>query len=106
MAMEFASHENATEDDQEKEWVYPYPTDFKLSERPIDEVRELNVAVLGAGLTGITAGILLPAKVPGINLTIIEKNADVVSVADCYRVPHNLTNLLREALGMRISIPE
>lgn len=36
------------------------------------------VAVIGAGLTGITAGILLKAKVPQIDLTIIEKNADVV----------------------------
>ena len=63
-----------TEDD----WVYPHPTDFKLTDAPIDEWRKLKVAVIGAGLTGITAGILLPAKVPGIDLTILEKNADVV----------------------------
>lgn len=43
----------------------------------IDDVRELTVAVVGAGLSGINAGILLPAKVPGIKLTIFEKNADV-----------------------------
>jgi hypothetical protein len=43
----------------------------------IDDVRELKVAVVGAGLSGINAGILLPAKVPGIKLTIFEKNADV-----------------------------
>ena len=36
------STDATTEDD---EWVYPHPTDFKLSEKPIDEVRELNVAV-------------------------------------------------------------
>jgi cation diffusion facilitator CzcD-associated flavoprotein CzcO len=35
------------------------------------------VAVIGAGLSGITAGILLPIKVPGIELTIFDKNADV-----------------------------
>lgn len=35
------------------------------------------VAVIGAGLSGITAGILLPAKVPGIQLQIFDKNADV-----------------------------
>jgi cation diffusion facilitator CzcD-associated flavoprotein CzcO len=35
------------------------------------------VAVVGAGLSGITTGILLPAKVPGIDLVIFEKNADV-----------------------------
>jgi cation diffusion facilitator CzcD-associated flavoprotein CzcO len=33
--------------------------------------------VIGAGLSGITAGVLLPVKVPGINLVIFEKNADV-----------------------------
>lgn len=35
------------------------------------------VAVIGAGIAGINAGILLPAKVPGILLTIFDKNADV-----------------------------
>ncbi|KAK5120787.1 hypothetical protein LTR85_005853 [Meristemomyces frigidus] len=63
----------ATPDD---DVYYPHPTDFKLSEHPIDEVRELKVAIVGGGLSGITAGILLPAKVPGIQLTIFEKNAD------------------------------
>ncbi|KAH7130177.1 hypothetical protein B0J11DRAFT_245863 [Dendryphion nanum] len=43
----------------------------------IDNVRELKVAVVGAGLSGINAGILLPAKVPRIKLTIFEKNNDV-----------------------------
>jgi heterodisulfide reductase subunit A-like polyferredoxin len=64
---------------EEEDWVYPHPTDFKLTEAPIDEIRELKVAVIGAGITGITAGILLPAKVPGLRLTILEKNDDVVS---------------------------
>lgn len=50
--------------------------------RSIDEVRPLKVAVIGAGLAGINAGILLPAKVPGIKLTIFEKNSDVVSNSD------------------------
>jgi heterodisulfide reductase subunit A-like polyferredoxin len=45
----------------------------------IDHVRKLRVAVIGAGLAGINAGILLPAKVPGIELTIFEKNNDVAS---------------------------
>ncbi|KXJ89592.1 4-hydroxyacetophenone monooxygenase [Microdochium bolleyi] len=59
--------------------VYPAPT-FALLDRHIDEPRELKVAVIGAGLAGITAGILLPAKVPGIQLTIFEKNSDVGGV--------------------------
>lgn len=62
----------------EEDWVYPWPTDFQISEHYIDDVAALKVCVIGAGLAGITAGVLLPAKVPGIELTIIEKNADVV----------------------------
>lgn len=57
-----------------------YPvTDFKLENHPLDDVRALKVAVVGAGLSGILTGILLPVKVPGIDLTIFEKNSDVVS---------------------------
>lgn len=65
------------------------PIDYPVSRlqldqtRHIDQVRSLKVAVIGAGLAGINAGILLPAKVPGINLTIYEKNKDVVSNLDC-----------------------
>ncbi|KAG8415761.1 hypothetical protein J3458_009582 [Metarhizium acridum] len=47
-----------------------------LIDRFIDEPRPLQVAVIGGGLAGVLAGILLPAKVPGIDLTIIEKNND------------------------------
>lgn len=59
----------------------PYPTSRLCIDpnRFIDQVRPLKVAVIGAGLAGINAGILLPAKVPGIQLTIFEKNSDVVS---------------------------
>lgn len=44
------------------EWTYPYPTNFKISEHPIDEVRTLKVGIVGSGLAGLTAGALLPAK--------------------------------------------
>jgi hypothetical protein len=57
-----------------------YPTsNIELPDHHIDEVRSLRVTVIGAGLAGILAGILLPAKVPNIQLTILEKNTDVVS---------------------------
>ena len=57
-----------------------YPvTSFKLENHLLDDVRTLKVAVVGAGLSGILAGILLPVKVPGIDLTIFAKNSDVVS---------------------------
>ena len=66
-----------------------YPiTNFKLENHPLDEVRALRVAVVGAGLSGILAGILLPVKVPEINLTIFEKNVDVVS-------PYHMLPILR-----------
>ncbi|KAG6017872.1 hypothetical protein E4U54_001787 [Claviceps lovelessii] len=48
-----------------------------LVNRFIDEPRTLRVAVIGGGLAGILAGILLPAKVPGIQLEIFEKNNDL-----------------------------
>ena len=52
---------------------------ISLTERFIDEPRSLRVAVIGGGLAGILAGILLPAKVPRIDLVIYEKSGDVVS---------------------------
>lgn len=52
----------------EEEWKYPWPTDFKLSEHYIDDIPTLKVCVIGAGLAGITAGVLLAVKVPGMFL--------------------------------------
>lgn len=49
-----------------------------LIDRFIDEPRPLRVAVIGGGLAGVLAGVLLPKKVPGIQLTIYEKNDDFV----------------------------
>lgn len=62
--------------------ISPYSSSipkFELEDHSIDETRSLRVVVIGAGLSGILAGILLPAKVPKIDLTIYEKNDDVVS---------------------------
>lgn len=86
------------------------PIDYPISNhqiepnRFIDDVRELKVAVVGAGLSGINAGILLPAKVPRINLTIFEKNDDVVGCSPhpaiyCPNAVH------RVAPGWRTAIP-
>lgn len=49
-----------------------------LIDRSIDQPPRLRVAVIGAGLAGVQAGVLLPAKVPNIELVIFEKNAGVV----------------------------
>ncbi|OGE50581.1 hypothetical protein PENARI_c016G04590 [Penicillium arizonense] len=50
---------------------------FQLEEHPVDEVRPIKVGIIGAGLAGITAGVMLPAKLPGLDLRIYDKNADV-----------------------------
>ena len=58
--------------------LYP-KSNIQLPNHHIDDVRSLKVIVIGAGLSGILAGILLPVKVPKIQLTILEKNDEVVS---------------------------
>lgn len=86
---------------------YPYPTTLELEDKPIDEIRQLKVAVIGAGLSGITAGILLPAKVPGIEMTILEKNADVVrSRSRSMQCPIVANMIIREGRGLRTFTPE
>lgn len=52
---------------------------LELVDRFVDEPRKLRVAVIGGGLAGILSGCLLPAKVPGVELVIYEKNPDFVS---------------------------
>jgi hypothetical protein len=61
---------------------------LELEDHPIDEGRRLKVIVVGAGISGITSAILLPAKVPNIDLTIYERNSDVVSSFKTSRKPH------------------
>lgn len=74
-----ATLESPVSADSVKSKANTYPRSrIKLVDRFIDEPRELRVGVIGGGLSGILAGILLPAKVPGIKLTIIEKNHDFV----------------------------
>ena len=60
--------------------AYPAPL-IPLVDRFIDEPRKLDVAIIGGGLSGIVAVILLRAKVPNIEPTIYEKNKDFVSFA-------------------------
>jgi hypothetical protein len=54
-----------------------------LENHPIDELPPIKVIVVGAGVSGITAGILLPEKVPGIDLTIYDRNSDLVNDNYC-----------------------
>ncbi|KAI4650942.1 hypothetical protein J4E93_003299 [Alternaria ventricosa] len=80
---QLAEHLASAEGTKQDEFHATLPTSYPVSKlqlsptQYIDHVRSLRVAVIGAGLAGINAGILLPAKVPGIDLTIFEKNDDV-----------------------------
>lgn len=70
-------------EDADPESVYPplrtVLPPFELEERPIDADIPLKAVVVGAGIAGITAGVLLPAKVLGIELVIYERESDLVS---------------------------
>lgn len=57
--------------------------DLILPAYPIDEPAgparpPLSVGIVGAGMAGVLAAILLPAKVPGVEVQVYEKNGDVV----------------------------
>jgi cation diffusion facilitator CzcD-associated flavoprotein CzcO len=56
-----------------------YPT-LELEEHAVDDYPSRRAIVVGAGPAGITAGILLQHKVPGLDLTILERNSDVGGV--------------------------
>lgn len=56
---------------------YSIGIDFPTSERPIDDLRPFKVICIGAGISGILAGIRLPQKIKNLDLTIFEKNDDI-----------------------------
>jgi ribulose 1,5-bisphosphate synthetase/thiazole synthase len=43
----------------------------------IDDYRPIKVIVIGAGLSGILAGIRLSQRIPNLRLTIYDKNEDL-----------------------------
>lgn len=54
---------------------------MELEDHPIDKTSPIRVVVVGAGIAGVTAGILLPQKVPNIDLTILERHDDIVRIS-------------------------
>ncbi|KAK5054942.1 hypothetical protein LTR69_008510 [Exophiala sideris] len=48
-----------------------------LEDRSVDQPRSLRVVVIGAGISGILASIRFPQRIPGVQLAVYEKNADV-----------------------------
>ncbi|EIW55631.1 FAD/NAD-P-binding domain-containing protein [Trametes versicolor FP-101664 SS1] len=53
------------------------PPPYVLGDFCIDEYRPVKVIVIGAGFSGITAGIRFPQKVPNVELVIYEKGARI-----------------------------
>ncbi|KAI1782563.1 hypothetical protein LXA43DRAFT_1068598 [Ganoderma leucocontextum] len=50
---------------------------FTLGGFSIDEYKHIKVIVIGAGFSGILAGIRFPQKIPNVDLTIYEKSAGI-----------------------------
>ncbi|KAI0761050.1 hypothetical protein BD413DRAFT_617293 [Trametes elegans] len=55
----------------------PQTSLYEIGDFCIDEYRPIKVVVIGAGFSGITAGVRFPQKIPGLDLTIYEKSAGV-----------------------------
>lgn len=47
------------------------------AQRSIDHQRPMKVIVMGAGISGILAGIRLPQHIPNLELVIYEKNPEI-----------------------------
>ncbi|EJD00095.1 FAD/NAD-binding domain-containing protein [Fomitiporia mediterranea MF3/22] len=50
---------------------------FKLGTASIDDVRPMRIVIIGAGFSGITAGIRFPQRLQNIDFTIYDKNAGI-----------------------------
>ncbi|EPQ60007.1 flavin-binding monooxygenase [Gloeophyllum trabeum ATCC 11539] len=50
---------------------------YKLGDFSIDEYRPIRVVCIGAGVSGIVAGIRFPQRVPNLDFTIYDKNAGI-----------------------------
>lgn len=56
----------------------PTPTSLPpLWNHRVDDYRPMKVICIGAGFSGIVAGIRFPEKIPNLDFTIYEKNSDV-----------------------------
>ena len=51
---------------------------LEIEEHPIDSAPRIKAIVVGSGIAGINAAILLPTKVPGLDLVIYERSSDIV----------------------------
>lgn len=56
-------------------WDNPDPND--VTTKAVDVLRPIKVIVIGAGMSGMTAGILFPRSIENLELVIYEKNNDI-----------------------------
>ena len=71
---------------------------FTILEQPIENPRPIRVIVIGAGISGIYAGIRIPERIPKVSLTIYEKNA-VSSVFQSSS--RDISDMLRPSMKLR-----
>lgn len=57
--------------------VWEKLNDEDVATKAIDVLRPIKVIVIGAGMSGMTAGILFPRSIENLELVIYEKNADI-----------------------------
>ena len=50
--------------------------------------KEIKAIVIGAGMAGLNAAVLLPRKVLNLDLKVYEKNGDIVSLFALHRSVH------------------
>lgn len=48
-----------------------------VESKPVDDARPIRVICIGAGASGICAGVRFPQKIKNLSMTIYDKNADV-----------------------------
>jgi len=53
------------------------PTPKIISDRAVDEPRPVKVIYIGAGISGILAGIRIPERVQNLDLRIYDKNEEL-----------------------------
>lgn len=77
---------------------------FEIEEHAIDDTPNLKAIVVGAGISGIDAGILFPQKVPGLELVIYEQTSDIVRTHPS-ELPQKTKTLSRVEHGTPTSTP-
>jgi hypothetical protein len=82
-----AQPSKAPQDDQEAGKSDTNRPPFELGDFPIDVTRPLKVVVIGAGFSGIAAGIRFLQHIPNVQLTIYDKNDGIGGVWWSNRYP-------------------